>query len=372
VRVVGVPQRWTKQMARGFASLPIEFVSSRPEPPVRKRHVSSVHIETVKRRTTSVTLVAAEFEADVRVDAKQVVADGVVALALREVNGHPLPRWAPGAHIDLILGEAPTRQYSLCGDPTDPSVWRVGILRDTNGRGGSLYVHDGLQAGDTIRVRGPRNNFPLEPSPRYLFIAGGIGITPILTMIASAQAAGAEWELVYGGRQRASMAFLDELAGHGDRVAVRPQDETGLLDLKSILGNPRPDTLVYCCGPEPLLAAVEENCRAWPAKSLHVERFAARPVAEPARADAFEVVLAQSDLTLTVPPERSVLDVVEEAGISVLSSCREGTCGSCEVLVLSGEPDHRDSVLDEDDRAANDCMMVCVSRSCGAQLVLDL
>ena len=372
VRVVGVPQRWTKQMARGFATLPVEFVSSRPQLPVRTPHVTSVHIETVKRRTTSVTLVASEFEADVRVEAKEIVADGVVALTLREANGHPLPRWTPGAHADLILGEAPTRQYSLCGDPADPYTWRVGILRDANGRGGSLHVHDRLQAGDTIRVRGPRNNFPLEPSPRYLFIAGGIGITPILTMIAAAEAAGAEWELVYGGRQRASMAFLDELAAYGDRVTVSPQDETGLLDLPSILGTPRPGTLVYCCGPEPLLAAVEQNCRAWPAKSLHVERFAAKPVAEPARAEAFEVHLAQSDLTLTVPPERSILDVVEEAGISVLSSCREGTCGSCEVNVVSGEPDHRDSVLDEDDRAANDCMMVCVSRSCGARLVLDL
>ena len=229
----------------------------------------------------------------------------------------PAPRWTPGAHADLILGEAPTRQYSLCGDPADQYTWRVGILRDANGRGGSLHVHDRLQAGDTIRVRGPRNNFPLEPSPRYLFIAGGIGITPILTMIAAAETAGAEWELVYGGRQRASMAFLDELAAYGDRVTVSPQDEAGLLDLPSILGTLRPGTLAYCCGPEPLLAAVEQNCKAWPAKSLHVERFAAKPVAEPARAEAFEVRLAQSDLTLTVAPERSILDVIEEAGIAV-------------------------------------------------------
>jgi ferredoxin-NADP reductase len=187
----------------------------------------SGHIEAVRHRTTSVTLVSHEFEADVRVEAKQQAADGVVALSLREVGDHPLPPWAAGAHVDLILDQAPTRQYSLCGDPTDQHLWRLGILRDPNGRGSSLYVHDHLQVGDTIRIRGPRNNFQLVPSPRYLFIAGGIGITPILPMIAAARAASADWRLVYGGRQRDSMGFLDELARYGDRVAVCPQDETG-------------------------------------------------------------------------------------------------------------------------------------------------
>src|SRR5580692_421378 len=164
------------------------------------------------------------------------------------------------------------------------------------------------------------------------------------------------------------MAFLDELACHGDRVTVAPQDETGLLDLDSLLGVPRPGTLVYCCGPEPLLAAVEERCRCWPAPSLHVERFAARPMAAPVRAEAFEVELAASELTLTVPPDRSILDVVEEAGVGVLSSCAEGTCGTCETPVLGGLPDHRDSVLTDNERAANDCMMICVSRSRTARL----
>jgi ferredoxin-NADP reductase len=170
------------------------------------------HIEAVTHKTTSVTLISSEFEADVRVDNKHEAADGVVTLILREVDNHPLPPWSPGAHVDLILGEAPTRQYSLCGDPADHHAWRLGILRDPGGHGSSLYVHDQLQTGDTIRIRGPRNNFALAESPRYLFLAGGIGITPILSMIAAAEAAGASWQLVYGGRQRASMAFLDELA----------------------------------------------------------------------------------------------------------------------------------------------------------------
>jgi ferredoxin-NADP reductase len=330
------------------------------------------HVESVHHRTTTVTLATSEFEAEARVAAKQEAADGVVALTLRGADGHPLPPWEPGAHVDLILGGAPTRQYSLCGDPVDHHEYRLGILRDPDGRGSSLFVHDRLQEGDTVRVRGPRNNFPLVASPRYLFIAGGIGITPILAMIGSAEATGADWRLVYGGRHRASMAFLDELAQYGDHVSVRPQDETGLLDLDSLLGAPEPDTLVYCCGPEPLLAAVEQRCGGWPRGALHVERFSPRPQTEPVRTEAFEVVLRQSELTLPVPPDRSILSVVEAAGVGVLSSCAEGTCGTCETAVVDGVPDHRDSVLGEDERKANDCMMICVSRSCTERLVLDL
>jgi ferredoxin-NADP reductase len=254
----------------------------------------------------------------------------------------------------------------------ETTAYRRGVLRDPDGRGSSRFVHDRLRAGDTVRVRGPRNNFPLVDSPRYLFVAGGIGITPVLAMIRAAETGGAHWELVYGGRRRASMAFLDELAQYGDRVSVRPQDETGLLDLDTLLGTPRPDTLVYCCGPEPLLAAVEQRCAGWPRGALHVERFAPRPQTEPVRTEAFEVVLQRSELTLTVPPDRSILSVVEEAGVGVLSSCAEGTCGTCETAVVEGVPDHRDSVLDPEEREADDCMMICVSRSRGPRLVLDL
>jgi ferredoxin-NADP reductase len=250
-------------------------------------------------------------------------------------------------------------------------VWRLGVLREGEGHS-SVFVHDRLHVGDVVRVRGPRNNFPLVESPRYLFIAGGIGITPLLPMVAAAEAAGADWRLVYGGRQRASMAFLDELSEYGDRVSVLPQDETGLPDLDGLLGTPQAGTRVYCCGPEPLLGAVEQRCVGWPSGSLHVERFSAKPLAEPARAGTFELVLAQSEVTVAVPPDRSILEVVEEAGIGVLSSCAEGTCGTCETAVLEGVPDHRDSVLNDEERQTNDCMMICVSRSCSGRLVLDL
>jgi ferredoxin-NADP reductase len=332
----------------------------------------SPHVETIQRTHLTATIISEEFEADVTVAEKHTVSEGVVTLTLQPVNDHPLPGWTAGAHVDLILDKAPTRQYSLCGPLDDHSSYRVGVLRDPNGRGSSLFVHDELQVGDVVRIRGPRNNFALVESPRYLFIAGGIGITPILAMIAKAEAAGADWRLVYGGRQRSSMAFLDELAVYGDRVTISPQEETGLLDLAALLGTPEADTLVYCCGPEPLLAAVEANCASWPTGSLHLERFAPKVMTEPVRTDSFEVVLEQSGLTLTVPPERSILDVVEEAGITVLSSCGEGTCGTCEVPLLEGEADHRDSVLTEEEQQEQTCLMVCVSRACTARLVLDL
>jgi cytochrome P450/ferredoxin-NADP reductase len=314
----------------------------------------------------------AEAETEATVVAKEAVSDGVVALILQAADGAPLPAWQPGAHTDLLCGGATARQYSLCGDPADTTTWRLGVLREDAGRGTSRHVHDALAEGDTVRLRGPRNNFPLACSPRYLFVAGGIGITAILPMVAAVDALGADWQLVYGGRRRASMAFLDELARFGDRVIVAPQDEVGLLDLDTLLGTPREDTLVYCCGPEPLLAAVEQRCAAWPDGALHVERFSPKPVGEPARAEAFTVELARTGVRLEVPPERTVLDVVERAGATVLSSCAEGTCGTCETRVLDGDVDHRDSVLDDAERAAGDCMMICVSRARSARLVLDL
>jgi cytochrome P450/ferredoxin-NADP reductase len=374
LHVVGTPERWVKQMVRGFSRLPVRL---EPAPAGGAGGIAAQRtrprVDLVQNHSTRLTLATREFEAEVTVESKTVVSDGVVALGLRELEGQPLPGWQPGAHVDLVIAGAPTKQYSLCGDPAERGRWRLGILRDEAGSGASRYVHDSLQAGDVVRVRGPRNNFPLVESPAYLFVAGGIGITPVLPMIRAAEAAGAHWRLVYGGRTRASMAFLDELAGYGDRVLVQPQDEVGLLDLDALLGEPSPDTQVYCCGPEPLLAAVESRVTAsWPHGSLHVERFAPRPLTEPVLSEAFEVHLARHGGTVTVPPELSVLAALETAGVPVLSSCAEGTCGTCETTVLEGVPDHRDSVLTDDERAAGDCMMICVSRSCTTRLVLDL
>jgi ferredoxin-NADP reductase len=312
-------------------------------------------------------------EATLVVDTRIDAADGIVSLILRHPDSDPLPAWAPGAHIDLLLDNGLIRQYSLCGNSADPAAWQIAVLREPDGRGGSSYVHDHLAEGSAVRVRGPRNNFPLRAAERHLFVAGGVGITAILPMVEAAEAAGTDWHLLYGGRTRGSMAFLDRLARYGDRVRIRPQDTYGLLDLATFIGPPREGTLVHTCGPEPLLCATQEQCADWPSGTLGIERFAPlQPAAEAAATDAFDVVLARSGRTLTVPPDRSVLEVVEEAGVPVLFSCREGTCGTCETDVLDGTPDHRDSLLDEDERAAGDTMLICVSRSCSPRLVLDL
>jgi ferredoxin-NADP reductase len=315
-----------------------------------------------------------ELEAELVVAQCETAAEGVVVLSLEHPAGEALPGWTPGAHIDLILSASLVRQYSLCSSPADASTWKVGVLRDPQSRGGSQFVHDEIQQGSRVRVRGPRNHFPLARAPRYQFIAGGIGITPMLPMIEAAEATGADWHLLYGGRERASMAFVDELSVYGERVTFWPQDEQGMLDLPSVLGTPREDTPVYCCGPEGLLGAVEGACEPWPSGALHIERFSAKPVtAEPAEAlETFEVVCQQSGITITVTPEQSVLDALEDANVNILGSCFQGICGSCEAAVLEGEPDHRDSVLTDDERAVNDVMMTCVSRSLSERLVLDL
>ncbi|MEU6039924.1 PDR/VanB family oxidoreductase [Actinomadura sp. NPDC047616] len=310
-----------------------------------------------------------------RVAAKTPVADGVVALTLTAPDGRRLPDWTPGSHIDLVLPGGLTRQYSLCGDRWDAYAYRIGVLRERDGRGGSAYVHDMLEEGGTVAIGGPRNNFRLVPSDRYLFIAGGIGITPLLPMIRQAAMLGADWRLLYGGRSRASMAFLDELTPYGDGVTVVPQDERGLLDLPAWLpAEARPDTKVYCCGPAPLLDAVERRCAAWPPGLLRTERFVAGNTVDQgtARDGAFQVELRRSGLSLSVAPGQSVLQAVGAVGVNVLSSCRQGLCGTCETGVLDGVPDHRDSILDDDERAAGDCMFICVSRARSERLVLDL
>ncbi len=314
-----------------------------------------------------------EHEAELLVQKAEVVAEDVVALTLVSPAGETLPSWSPGAHIDLVLADDLVRQYSLCGSPGDDTAWRIGVLRTPDSRGGSQRVHDTLTEGATVAVRGPRNHFQLVAASNYLFIAGGIGITPILPMIAQAEAAGADWRLLYGGRHRASMAFLPELARYGDKVTVVPQDEAGFLDLDAALGTPQAGTLVYCCGPEGLLSAVETKCASWPTGSLHLERFAAKPQeTSPVADETFELVLQQTGVTVTVRPDQSVFEAALEAGANVLGSCMEGVCGTCETEVVEGEVDHRDSVLNDDERASNEFMMICVSRCKSKRLVLDI
>lgn len=314
-----------------------------------------------------------------RLARKQQLAAGVLGLTLIPNGPCSLPAWTPGAHISLDLPGGLVRQYSLCGDPGDDSSWRVAVLREPDGRGGSAAVHDRLAEGDELTASAPRNRFPLVDADAYLFIAGGIGITPILPMVAQAARRGRPWHLVYGGRSRSSMAFLDELAAYGDRVDVRPQDVFGLLDLDRLLGVPQPGTAVYCCGPAPLLAAVGDRCASWPPGALRTERFTAEPDAIASGGDAFasggdafEVEVASCGRVVSVPAGESVLGSLRRAGFEILSSCEEGTCGTCETGVLEGVPDHRDTVLTQAEREAGDVMMICVSRARTPRLVLDL
>ncbi|RFA14893.1 oxidoreductase [Subtercola boreus] len=312
---------------------------------------------------------------DVIVTDRQSVADDILLLTLAAAGGGDLPEWSPGAHLDLMLPNGVERQYSLCSDPADRGSWQVAVLRESGGRGGSEFVHATLAIGETLRARGPLNHFAFEAASSYVFVAGGIGITPLLPMIREAARAGAPWTLAYAGRSEGSMAFVKELVGeHAEHVSVYTSEAGERLALDDLFAAAPAGAQVYCCGPARLLDAATARSTelGWPAGRLRLERFEAKSTGAPVLSDAFEVELEYSGLTLTVPPERSILDVVEEAGVLVLSSCREGTCGTCETPVVSGEVDHRDSVLTPEEQADNEVMMICVSRAASAKLVLEL
>jgi ferredoxin-NADP reductase len=299
-------------------------------------------------------------------------AQGVLSLSLLPADGGTLPAWEPGAHIDVELGGGLVRQYSLCSEVGNLHEYRIAVLREAAGRGGSEFVHTGLRPGQTLTGRGPRNHFKLAPAAKYMFIAGGIGITPLVPMLATVERAGLPWRLLYGGRTRAAMAFTDELAAYGSKVEFCPQDERGLLNLDGWLSAPDPDARIYCCGPESLLAAVESRCQKWPEGSLHVERFAPKAAEPRVGAErSFEVVCKASGLTVQVGPDRTILQALEAAGLDMPHSCEEGICGTCETRVLEGIPDHRDSILTERERRENATMMICISRALSDRLVLD-
>ncbi|WP_394435351.1 PDR/VanB family oxidoreductase [Streptomyces sp. SGAir0957] len=323
---------------------------------------------TEERRTSEERRTADERRLSLLVRRMTWEADGVLSVELTHPDGKPLPAWEPGAHIDVHVG-GQIRQYSLCGDPAASGTYRVGVLHEPSSRGGSRHVHTALRPGQRVTVSEPRNHFALEEAPAYVFVAGGIGVTPLLAMAREAARRGADWRMVYGGRGRASMAFTGELDALGGALTLVPQDELGHIDLAAALAGLPEGALVYCCGPEPLLAAVEAVC---PAERLRVERFAA-PAVEPGADDGeFVVECAASGLTLTVGSDTSILAAAEEAGLDVASSCRDGICGSCETRVLDGAPDHRDFLLSDAERAAGASMMICVSRCASGRLVLDL
>jgi ferredoxin-NADP reductase len=291
------------------------------------------------------------------------VAEGVVSLVLRGADG-PLAPWTPGAHVDLALPNWLIRQYSLCGSPADRDRYRVAVRHDRLSRGGSEYVHLFLRPGRTLDVSVPRNNFRLRPAPEYLFVAGGIGITPVVPMLTAAVEAGASASLVYIGRSMATMPFADELrSAHGDRVRIHATDSGDRPDFAGLAAALSPRTLVYCCGPTPMLDAAEA---AFPAHRLHVERF--RPAVRQFAANRpFEVHCRRADRVVEVGAEESMLDALNHAGFRIPSGCREGVCGSCEIAVADGIPEHRDDIGAPPGR-----MYCCVSRALSSRLAVDL
>jgi ferredoxin-NADP reductase len=302
-------------------------------------------------------------------------ADRVVSVELGASDGSPLPGWEPGAHIDLHLPSGLVRSYSLHGDPLDRRSYHIAVLEVENGRGGSSELHRIAAPGFELPASVPLNSFGLEPASHYLFLAGGIGVTPLLPMALAASRAGTPWTFVYGGRTRASMAFLGRLSGlPGGRLEVVPQDELGLPDLARCFTALPAGGAAYCCGPAGMLAAAADaGARTRPDVPVHVERFEALAEAPVTDGDQpFEVELARSGVTIEVPAGVSVLDAVRARISGVMSNCEQGTCSACETAVLAGVPDHRDSVLTPKEKASNRYMMICVSRSLTPRLVLDL
>jgi ferredoxin-NADP reductase len=311
----------------------------------------------------------AEGVLDLMIRTMRVEADGVLSLELVDPEGGLLPEWEPGAHIDLGLPDV-VRQYSLCGDPTDRDRYVIAVLAEPDSTGGSTYVHEDARVGDLVEVGGPRNHFELVPAKSYLFIAGGIGITPILPMIRQVESEQLAWRLVYGGRTRRSKAFRDLLASYGDHVDIQPEDERGRLDVAGVLAEPEEGAAIYCCGPTGLIDAVEAACAAWPRGALNVERFIGKDLSG-LESNPVRVRCVRSEVTVDVAAHESILDALETAGIPVANACRDGVCGSCEIRVLGGVPDHRDSFRSAGE-ADDSSLAACVSRARTPELVLDI
>ncbi len=300
-------------------------------------------------------------------------ADGVVRLTLEDPQGRPLPGWTPGAHITVLAGDY-TRSYSLCGDADEPSRLQIAVLKEEGGRGGSAHIHAAITPGATIRIRGPKNHFRLDESGgRYLLIAGGIGITPILAMADRLKRIGKEYEVHYAGRLRASMAFVDRLErDHGGHLHLYPKLEGKRLDPAAVIAASLGGAQIYACGPERLLTALETLTGDQPDR-LHVEHFSSAGTRlDPDKETGFEAELRDSSLSVHVPADKTLLQALRGAGVDVPSDCEEGLCGTCEVNVIAGDVDHRDKVLSAFERVESSRIMTCCSRARGGKLVLSL
>lgn len=312
-----------------------------------------------------------------RVRSISLEAEGIRSFDLRPVPPlRELPPFTAGAHIDLHLPNGLIRSYSLLNPPGETHRYLIAVNRDPNSRGGSRYLHEALQVGDVLTAGMPRNNFPLDEAASHsIFIAGGIGITPMWCMIQRLEQIGRPWTLHYAARTRRNAALLGaigEVAGKGGRVELTFDAEPGgvMLDLAAIVEQAPPDAHLYCCGPVPMLECFERAAAGRSAGTVHVEYFAAKD--KPDTAGGFIVELARSGTTIFVPAGKTILDALLDEGVGVDYSCQEGICGMCEVRVLEGDPEHRDLVLSAEEKARNDSMMICCSGARSSKLVLDI
>lgn len=314
---------------------------------------------------------------NVRVKRRTDEAEGVCSFELVSESGAPLPAFTAGAHIDVHVAPGLIRQYSLCNDPKDCGHYRIAVLREPQSRGGSAGMHERVQVGDLLQVSEPRNHFALTKARKSLLMAGGIGVTPILAMAKTLHAASEAFEMHYCGRSAARMAFLNEIAqaDFASHVFVRADDGPSeqKFAASQVLSAPSADTHLYVCGPSGFMEHVLESARklGWSDAQLHREYFAGSVTAQ-ATDGCFDVRLAGSKKTFSVPADKSVLDILLANGVDIPVSCEAGVCGTCLTRVLEGTPDHRDTFLTDAERAANDQFTPCCSRALSPLLVLDI
>lgn len=311
----------------------------------------------------------------VQVLTRRIEAEGICSYELARADGAPLPAFSAGAHIDVHLPGGLVRQYSLCNDDRETHRYRIAVLRDPASRGGSVAVHEQVQEDDTLTISAPRNHFPLVAAPFSLLLAGGIGITPLLCMAQRLAATGQDFRLHYCTRSLARTAFRDSVAAFGERARLHLDDgdATQKLDLPAALAAAPAGSRLYVCGPTGFIDFVVKTAQAagWPADHLHLEYFGAAPQ-DTAEDRAFEVRIASTGQTYTVPADKTVVAALQDQGVEVLVSCEQGVCGTCLTRVLEGECEHRDMYLTDEEKARHDQFLPCCSRARSPLLVLDL
>ena len=311
---------------------------------------------------------------EVRLSAIRYAARDTNIFEFARPDGAPLPPYEPGAHVDMHLPNGMLRNYSLIVARPEPDTYTFGIKRDPASRGGSRYIHDELRVGKLLKISPPRNNFPLkEDAEHTILLAGGIGITPIWCMVQRLEELSLPWTLHYSCRSRADMAFLHELERMTGPAFHFDDEHAGkFLDIAGIVGGAPKDAHLYCCGPTPMLDAFEAATKEWPRAQIHIEYFTPRPDPAKAKKGGFTVELARSGQEFFIPEGRSILEVLLDEGVDVDYSCELGICGACEQRVISGEPEHHDAILTEEEQAENKRVMICCAGCKSERLVLDL